>query len=68
LVRGFKSATTSWINEQQGTRGSRIWQRNYHEHIIRDQDELRRIREYIRDNPAQWHQDRENPTAGLGAQ
>ena len=37
------------------------WQRNYYEHIIRDEYSLIRIREYIVNNPAQWALDRENP-------
>lgn len=41
--------------------GIRIWQRNYYEHIIRDQPELDRIRQYITDNPHQWEEDQENP-------
>jgi len=39
----------------------KLWQRNYYEHIIRDENELNRIREYIINNPAQWEFDRENP-------
>ncbi|HSW39300.1 MAG TPA: hypothetical protein VLL97_07400 [Acidobacteriota bacterium] len=42
----------------------KLWQRNYYEHIIRDDDELNRIREYIVNNPAKWALDRENPMAG----
>ena len=38
----------------------RFWQRNYFEHIVRREDSLNRIREYIR-NPLRWHLDRENP-------
>ncbi len=38
-----------------------IWQRNYHDHVIRDPDSLDRIRRYIRDNPRQWAVDMENP-------
>ena len=37
------------------------WQRNYYEHIIRNEKELTRIREYIRMNPLKWQFDRENP-------
>ena len=40
-----------------------IWQRNFYEHIIRNEDELNAIREYIRCNPAQWAWDRQNPYA-----
>jgi putative transposase len=41
----------------------RLWQRNYYEHIIRDEDELRRIRQYVAENPVRWAFDRENPKA-----
>jgi REP element-mobilizing transposase RayT len=40
----------------------RLWQRNYYERVIRDDDELTDIRGYIRHNPAQWEHDGENPT------
>lgn len=36
------------------------WQRNYYEHIIRNEDELNRIREYIMYNPRRWQFDRDN--------
>ena len=39
----------------------RLWQRNYYEHIIRDDDDLNRIREYIIYNPAKWDEDDDNP-------
>ncbi len=38
-----------------------MWQRNYYEHVIRNERDLNRIRDYIRDNPLRWHLDRENP-------
>jgi REP element-mobilizing transposase RayT len=41
--------------------GAPLWQRNYYEHIIRNEAELERIRRYIQDNPSQWEIDRENP-------
>ncbi len=61
FIAGFKSAVTKRINERRGTPGLPVWQRNYYEHIVRDDDELRRIREYITNNPLQWALDRENP-------
>src|SRR5438093_2097370 len=61
FVAGFKSATTKRINELRGTPGVPLWQRNYHEHVIRSEDELHRIREYIQTNPLRWELDRENP-------
>jgi REP element-mobilizing transposase RayT len=42
---------------------SRFWQRNYFEHVIRNEESLARIRQYIHDNPARWEFDRENPSA-----
>ncbi len=42
---------------------NRLLQRNYFEHIIRSEDSLNQIRQYIRDNPARWAWDRENAAA-----
>ena len=39
------------------------WQHNYYEHVIRDENSLNRIRQYIIDNPLRWDTDRENPAA-----
>ncbi len=61
IVRGFKSAATKQINELRGTPGKPVWQRNYFERVIRDEDELNRIREYIIYNPLKWTDDEENP-------
>ncbi|MDK2873104.1 MAG: REP-associated tyrosine transposase [Desulfomicrobiaceae bacterium] len=63
IVRLFKSATTTRINILRGTPGMPVWQRNYYEHIIRNEESLRRIRQYIADNPERWVQDRDNPDA-----
>jgi hypothetical protein len=60
-VAGFKSAVTTRINILRGTPDVPLWQRNYYEHVIRNEDDLRRIREYIQTNPVRWELDRENP-------
>ena len=60
IVRAFKAFSARRMNEMRGTPGP-VWQRNYYEHVIRDETEWNRIREYIRDNPLNWAQDRENP-------
>ena len=57
IVRSFKSATTKRINLLRETPGAVLWQRNYHEHIIRDQADENRIRGYIVANPQLWKQD-----------
>ncbi len=59
FVAGFKSIVTKRINLLRSTPGMPVWQRNYYEHIIRDKDDLERIREYIRNNPIQWETDHE---------
>ena len=67
IVGSYKSAVSKRINRSRGTAGRSVWQRNYYEHIIRDDADLNRIREYIWDNPAPWHEDPENPfTNGWG--
>ena len=63
IVQAFKSAVTKHINQLRNTPGMKLWQRNYWEHIIRNDDELNRIRQYVIDNPMQWETDRENPHA-----
>jgi len=63
IVRLFKSAVTKRINNARGTPGMPVWQRNYYEHVIRNERSLDRIRRYIVENPLRWHLDRENPNA-----
>ena len=58
IVRAFKSFSSRRINQLRGTPGTRTWQRNYYEHIIRNEGDLRRIRAYIANNPAKWFKDR----------
>jgi putative transposase len=61
LVGGFKAATSRRINDLRGTPGRPVWQRNYYDRIVRDEDELDAIRAYIGDNPSRWSQDPEHP-------
>ncbi len=62
IIAGFKSATTKRINQQRRTPGSPVWQRNYYEHIIQDQEDSARIHHYISTNPTLWRLDRYNPS------
>ncbi len=64
IIRSFKSAVTKRINKLRNSPGAKIWQRNYYEHIIRNEDELNCIREYITNNPLKWEFDKENPNVG----
>jgi putative transposase len=61
ILAGFKSACTSRFNGLRGTSGVPLWQRNYFERVIRDEEELLRTRQYIENNPAAWAEDEENP-------
>ena len=58
IIRSFKSAITKRMNELWNTPGAKVWQRNYWEHVVRNERELHRIREYIIDNPTKWESDR----------
>ena len=54
IVRSYKSAVSRKIHSLACHECLDIWQRNYYEHVIRNEDDLRRTREYIANNPAQW--------------
>lgn len=54
MIRGYKSAVTSQLKQQIG---HAVWQRNYYEHIIRDERSYQIIVEYIMNNPLTWQQD-----------
>ena len=55
IVRGFKIGVTKWARENTNTYA--VWQRNYHEKIIRDQNEYNTYTEYIKYNPQKWNDD-----------
>lgn len=61
MIQSFKSVTSRMLNDHKCQPGSIIWQRNYHEHIIRDESELESLRDYVLNNPLQWSLDEENP-------
>jgi len=62
MIQWFKTMTTNEyirnvkLNEWDEF-DSKLWQRNYYEHIIRNEDSYHRISDYIRNNPAQWQED-----------
>lgn len=61
IIRSFKSAVTKRINEHRRTPGVLVWQRNYWEHIIRNEKSFETIATYIAYNPIQWEQDSLHP-------
>jgi len=61
IIRGFKTFSARQINTVRDTPGVPIWQRNYYEHIIRNQQAYDKIYQYIKDNPALWEVDQLHP-------
>ena len=61
IVRGFKTFSSRRINQTRRTPGTHVCQRNYYERVMRKEDELNLVRQYILDNPANWADDDENP-------
>lgn len=66
IIGAFKSLfTLQFIEGVKNKRWERfdrrVWQRNYYEHVIRDEKDLDRVRRYIDENPLRWEFDQENP-------
>jgi len=61
IVRGYKTGVTKWFQNNnvriENFQPQPIWQRNYYEHIIRDEKSYQRISEYIINNPKNWKED-----------
>ena len=60
IVHGFKSSVTrmarkQWKNYSFG------WQKSFYDHVIRDDEDLHRVRTYIQNNPLNWELDEDNP-------
>jgi REP element-mobilizing transposase RayT len=64
IVRQFKTFSAKRVNKIRNTHGVPMWQRNYYEHIIRNDNELNSIREYINNNPVNWEIDDEFESVG----
>ncbi len=61
IIRSFKSASTKEIRNSMENSIFDVWQRNYYEHIIRNQKDFDKICWYITNNPLLWDSDRNNP-------
>jgi len=61
IVQNFKSVSTRRMNAARGAPGTSVWQRNYYEHVVRNEQELAAIREHTTGNPARWDDDENNP-------
>jgi REP element-mobilizing transposase RayT len=62
IIQNYKAVSSRRINCVRGVTGLSIWQRSYHEHVIRGDEDLTRVRKYIIENPERWELDEENPT------
>jgi len=61
IIGQFKSRVTKRIHKTDGFSPERIWQRGFHDRIIRNEDEWSRIHLYIEVNPSNWEKDHDNP-------
>jgi putative transposase len=61
IIRAYKSAVTQAWTLGTPDQPVRIWQRNYYDHIIRNDRDLESVRDYIRANPLRWYQDEYHP-------
>ena len=57
IIGQFKVAVTRRAMSSNWYAGQRIWQRNYHDHVVRNEESFYQIRRYIRENPGRWHED-----------
>ena len=57
FVRALKTFSSRRMNELDNTTGKSRWQSRFHDHIIRDEEELHRIQQYIFNNPSTWEKD-----------
>lgn len=61
VIRALKAISAINANGILCRSGRPVWQRNYYDHIIRSEDDMNKIREYVETNPSGWHEDEENP-------
>lgn len=61
IMAQFKSRVTKRLWKTPSLNGTPIWQRNYWEHIIRNEQDLKNKSDYIESNPMLWDEDDENP-------
>jgi putative transposase len=61
IIQSFKTSSARRINQLRDSKGTPVWQRDYYEHIIRNEEALQKIRTYILNNPLSWQQDQLHP-------
>jgi putative transposase len=58
VIRALKSFSARRINQKRGVTGVAVWQRTFHDRVIRNETQLNRLREYTIHNPTSWAEDR----------
>jgi hypothetical protein len=61
VIAGVKAAVTRRASSALPRLRLPLWQRNYYEHVVRDERDLERIRGYVAANPARWEEDSYHP-------
>ncbi len=66
VIQAFKSISTNayiqGVNQQGWVKFEKVlWQRSYYDHVIHNDKDMRRVKEYVFNNPLQWSMDAENP-------
>ena len=62
VIGYLKMNTAKRINQLRDNPGASVWQRNYYERVIRNDQELQSIQQYVVDNPAKWQEDENHPS------
>lgn len=57
IIGTYKAAVTRQVNQLETSIVGRLWQERFHDHVIRNEADLNRIREYVINNPKLWEQD-----------
>jgi len=63
IIGAFKTTAATRVNKLRGLVGIPVWQKSFYDRIVRNDLELARIQEYIRNNPVKWAEDRDNPAS-----
>jgi REP element-mobilizing transposase RayT len=63
MIGAFKTTAAARVNKLRGSIGLPVWQKSFHDRIVRNERELERIHKYIQNNPIKWEEDRDNPAS-----
>ncbi len=58
IIGGFKSITTKKSNKIKALENNKLWQRSFHDHVVRNEEKFILIRDYIENNVMTWAHDK----------